>query len=102
MSEPLDKAIEKRRRAQRIVNAYHRTFNSEDGKIVLADLINVFGLDKPAFLNLAKPGEIRFDPVHAAKRDGQRDIKLHIEANLAAAVNGDANITTAKPAAKRE
>jgi len=99
----LDAAIEARKRKQRIVNAYHRVFNSEDGKTILADLAAAFGWEKPAFLNLtAAKGETSYCPIHAAKRDGQRDIKLHIEAFLRESVNGDANIKQAKPATKTE
>ena len=60
------------RDAQRLVNAYHRVFRSEDGRIVLADLEKVFGIDKPAHLPGAKklPGFLR---------DGQRSVFCHIQ-----------------------
>jgi hypothetical protein len=85
MSDPTDKALETARKAQRTVNAYHRTFNSEHGKAVLDDLEKVFGTNKPAFL----PGS---DALQAAIRDGQRQVKLHIDAKLVVPAAGDADI----------
>lgn len=84
--------LNKERAAQQTVNAYHRVFKSDDGKRVLADLVKVFGMDMPAFLPTAQGYETH----HAAKRDGQQDIRRHIMAKLAAPMAGDANIEKPK------
>lgn len=98
MSEDIKLAIEKRRRKQIAVNAFHRTFATKDGKLALEILKTAFKTDQPAFLNVAgKDGGIRFDPLCAAKRDGQRDVILQVEAFLSESIDGDANIKTAKP-----
>ncbi len=83
-----DKAIH----AQRVINAYHRVFSSEEGKLVLADLDKKFGIHMPAFLPLEKGAQgLCYDPIHAAIRDGQRSVRLHIETalNLPIASEGD-------------
>jgi hypothetical protein len=95
-----DKRIEKIRKAQQVTNAYHRLFNSDEGKIVLADLRQSFGLDQPAFIPFATQADgLRFDPLAAAIRDGQRQVDLHIRAKLAAKPDGDEN--AAEKAAKK-
>jgi hypothetical protein len=87
------KALERTRATQRIVNAYHRVFSGPDGEAVLGDMIAAFGLNLPAFLSTGnRTGQISFDTHYAAKRDGQRDVFLHIQARLNAQVQGDANI----------
>jgi hypothetical protein len=87
------KALERTRATQRIVNAYHRVFSGEDGKTVLSDMSAAFGFNLPAFLSTGnRPGQISFDTHYAAKRDGQHDVYLHIQARLSAPVEGDANI----------
>jgi hypothetical protein len=55
--------------------AFRRVFSSEDGMKVLTHLSEVFGMDKPAFLPNHLGG---YDPTHAAMRDGQRSVLLHI------------------------
>lgn len=101
MSEDIKLAIEKRRRKQLTVNAFHRTFATKDGKLAMEVLKAAFKTDQPAFLNVAgKDGGIRFDPLCAAKRDGQRDVILQIEAFLSEPIEGDGNIKDAKPRVK--
>lgn len=85
------KALERTRATQRIVNAYHRVFSGPDGETVLGDMAIAFGFNLPAFLSVGR-GQIAFDTHYAAKRDGQRDVYLHIQARLNAPVQGDANI----------
>ena len=88
--------LAREREAQRVVNAYHRLFGgeSEEGNLVLADLKRVFGWDHPTFL---PSGNLQgFDALHAAKRDGQQDIRRHIEAKLAAPIVGEGNIKEAR------
>lgn len=103
MSEDIQLAIAKRKRKQLAVNAFHRTFATKDGKLAMDILKTAFKTDQPAFLNVAgKDGGIRFDPLCAAKRDGQRDVILQIEAFLSEPIDGDANIKTAKPAVKSQ
>lgn len=50
--------------------AYRRTFNTEDGQLVLADLKARFSFDASTFI----PG----DPHYSAFKEGQRDAVLLI------------------------
>ncbi len=91
--------LSREREAQRVVNAYHRVFggDSEDGNLILADLVRSFGMEHPAFVPVAvakgAEGNLHgFDAIHAAKRDGQQDIRRHIAAKLAAPLVGDGNV----------
>ena len=95
MSTPDEKALEKQRRVQREVNAFHRTFDSEDGRLVLSLLQAKFKTDKPAFLP-------PYDTHAAAVRDGQREVILYIQEVLKIPVTGDANITDPVPTVKAE
>lgn len=79
---------ERLRKRQRVINAYARVFAGDYGKIVLSDLIACFGADRPAFLRC----EGGYDPVHAAIRDGQRSVILHIQAVSAQPVVADGDI----------
>ena len=81
-----DEKLRREQEAQRTINAYHRVFKSEDGQRIIEDLTKAFGMHMPAFL--AKP-DGGYDPLHAAKRDGQCDIMKHINAKLAAECKGD-------------
>lgn len=97
MSEDISLAVQKLRLKQRKVNAFHRTFNTADGKYAMEILRAAFKTDAPAFLNIAgKDQGVRFDPIHAAIRSGQRDVILQIEAYLKIPIDGDANITPSK------
>lgn len=96
----LRQAIEKRKRRQATINAFHRTFATKDGKIALDVLRAAFKTDQPAFLNVGGKEGVRYDPLHAAKRDGQRDVILQIDAYLREPIEGDGNIETAKPRVK--
>jgi len=94
MSEEISiEDIERARARQRLINAYHRTFASEDGKIVLADIKAQFGVSFPAFV--ARDGGA-YDPLHAAIRDGQRQVVLHIEAVMTEEAKGDSNVEGAE------
>lgn len=85
--------LDRQRSIARTTLAYHRVFGSKDGEAVLSDLVKVFGLDMPAFL--AKP-DGGFDPIWAAKRDGQRDPYLHILAKLRITPEADGNVKEKK------
>jgi hypothetical protein len=90
-------------KAQRLINAYHRTFNSPEGKLVLADLEAKFGMSQPAFLPLEKGSlGLSYDPIHAAIRDGQRSVKLHIEKALSLPVAGEDDKKRRKARVKRD
>ena len=91
--------MERARKMQRIINAYHRVFATEEGKAILEDLKTAFGYKFSTFLNTATtPGAIQMCPYYGAVRSGQRDVILHIEAKLEAPVQGDGNIV--KPLAE--
>ena len=74
---------------QRVINAFHRTFRSEDGAIVLNALEAVFRFSAAAFE--AKPSG-RLDPYEGALRDGQANVKRYIDYMLTLPVQGDANV----------
>jgi len=90
-----DDELTRARKLQVVVNAYARVFATEDGKLVLADLEESFGMNRPAFLPLEGKPAI-YDTHYAAMRDGQRSVRLHIAARLAAPVKGDGNIVKGK------
>jgi len=84
-----DKELERSKNLQRINNAYHRTFDSEEGRIVLDNLKAYFRMNRPAFeRTLGRT----FDPLAAAVRDGQREVILFIEHKLSTPVVGDADV----------
>ena len=88
-SDIKDKDIERQRAIQRITNAYHRVFGSEDGKTVLDNLRNYFRTQRPAFERSLNHS---FDPIAGAIRDGQREVVLFIEHKLSLPVIADDNI----------
>lgn len=88
--------MENARAAQRLVNAYHRLFGCRDGKLVLADIRKSFGAHLPAFIPLERGRGLEYDPLHAAIRDGQRQVILHIEHKLNLSAKGDSDVE--KPA----
>ena len=96
-----DTGTEQARAAQRIANAYRRVFSSADGATVLADLEKSFGLNMPAFIPQMRGRGAEYDATHAAIRDGQRQIVLHIQAKLAAPAKGDAEIEQPKARVKK-
>lgn len=85
------------REIQRVINAYHRVFESEDGQTVLKNLRAYFRYDRPAFeRSLNHP----YDSHAAAIRDGQREVILFIEHRLRQPAAGDDQTqpaTTIKP-----
>jgi hypothetical protein len=87
--------------AQKLVNAYHRTLKTEDGAAVLADLKASFGFDFPAFFALDRGGHSEFDPIHAAIRDGQRQVILHVLAKLSAPVSGENEVKAKRSRVKK-
>jgi hypothetical protein len=93
--------IEKAKKSQRIGNAFRRLFATEDGKLVLDHIRETFGLHMPAFIPQERGRHCEYDPIHAAIRDGQRQVWLHIESILAAPSVGDANIETPKTRVKK-
>lgn len=98
MMAPIDKAeaLKRERERQKIINAYHRVFNSKDGQAVIADMKHQFATESQVFL----PG-YDYNPVVAALRDGQRGVILHIETMLKRPVIADANIEEPKRKVKK-
>ncbi len=82
-------ALEQAKQRQRITNAFHRVFKAADGTAVLDYLKDYFRFDKPVF---QRSPTHQFDALHAAIRDGQREVILFIEAKLAEPAKGDADI----------
>lgn len=79
MSDHVDIAELERDKARakaRLTNAYHRTFETTDGQLVLEHLREKFGSHFPVFLQNKDGG---YCPIQAALRDGQRMALLHIE-----------------------
>jgi hypothetical protein len=87
------KELERSKSLQRINNAYHRCFTSEEGKVVLDNLKAYFRMNRPAFeRTLGRP----FDPLAAAVRDGQREVLLFIEHKLSLPVVADGDVEQPK------
>jgi hypothetical protein len=84
--------IEQAKAQQRVTNAFHRVFTTEDGKAVMEHLRSYFRADRPAF---EKTLGHRFDTIAAAIRDGQREVLLYIEHRLQQPAKGDADIEKA-------
>ena len=91
--KPEDKhaALNRERERQRTINAYHRVFLGEEGKVVLEDIKRSFATDSQAF----SPAQ-DFNPIPAAIRDGQRGVILHIEAMLRRQPAADGDIEEPK------
>ena len=90
MSDNIGKSdLDKAREKARLITAYHRTFETTEGKLVLEDLRRAFGTNFPAF---RPDAEGRYDALLAAIRDGQRSVLLHLEMILASTTpDGDGN-----------
>lgn len=94
-----DKELERQKDLQRITNAYHRVFTSEDGKAVLANLKAYFRMNRPAFERSLTHA---YDPIAAALRDGQREVILFIDHKLAQPVQADGDIDQPKTTVTRD
>jgi hypothetical protein len=91
--KPDDKqaALNRERERQRTILAYHRLFESEEGRVVLDDLKKAFATELQMF-SAAQD----FNPIPAAIRDGQRGVVLHIEAMLRRQPAADGNLEEPK------
>ena len=90
-------------KSQRLVNAYHRTFKTPEGKLVLEDLASKFGTNMPAFLPLEKGTlGLSYDTTHAAIRDGQRSVCLHIDKALSLPIAGEGDKKRSKARVKKD
>lgn len=64
---------------------YRKVFNSADGKKVIADLVATFDADGPSFVPMPNEGAdpkrpaLRYDPLHAAILDGQKQAVKHCQ-----------------------
>jgi len=94
-----DKELERQKDLQRITNAYHRTFSSEDGQIVLSNLRAYFRMNRPAFKRSLTHA---YDPIAAALRDGQREVILFIDHKLSQPVQADGDIEQPKTTVTRD
>ena len=95
-----DKELERQKELQRITNAYHRVFNTEDGKTVLANMKAYFRMTRPAFERGLS--HHAYDPIAAALRDGQREVILFIEHKLSQPIVADGDIDSPKTTVTRE
>jgi hypothetical protein len=94
-----DKELDRSRDIQRINNAYHRVFGTEEGKAVLQNLRAYFRMDRPAFeRSMTHP----YDPIAAALRDGQREVILFIQHKLSQPVIADGDIDQPKTTVTRD
>ena len=89
-----DKELQRSKSMQRITNAYHRTFEGEDGNLVLENLKAYFRMNRPAF-ERTLAGRT-FDPLAAAVRDGQREVVLFIEHKLSLPCIADGDVEQPK------
>lgn len=87
----MSESVEKAKKSKRLTLAYHRAFETPEGKLVLDDLRSVFGTHMPAFIPQARGRHCEYDPTHAAIRDGQRQVVLHIETKLSKTPVPDGN-----------
>ena len=87
-----DKELDRSRDIQRVNNAYHRVFGTDEGRIVLQNLKAYFRMSRPAF---ERSMSHAYDPIAAALRDGQREVILFLEHKLSLPVIADGDI--AKP-----
>ncbi len=90
--------LERRRATHRLAMAYQRTFASEDGQAVLADLRETFRLQGRVFTPVSAGSHFAYDPLTAALADGGRAVVLHIMAKLTVPPQGDANLNAAEVA----
>lgn len=88
-----DKELQRSKSMQRITNAYHQTFSTEEGRVVLENLKAYFRMNRPAFeRTLGRT----FDPIAAAVRDGQREVVLFIEHKLSLPCVADGDVEQPK------
>lgn len=97
MSNEITKTdLDRARDKARTITAYHRVFSTPEGELVMEDIRRAFGVHMSAFVSNDRG---RFDPIHAAIRDGQRQVILHIESILKTTKpDGDGNVE--KPSVK--
>ena len=88
--------LERTKARQRLINAYQRAFSTDEGRIVLEDLEQRFGLAAAVFVPVKKENYHAYDPLTAALTDGARRVVIHIRAFLALPPKGDGNITGPK------
>jgi len=88
-----DKELQRSKSMQRITNAYHQTFSTEEGRMVLENLKAYFRMNRPAFeRTLGRT----FDPIAAAVRDGQREVVLFIEHKISLPCIADGDVEQPK------
>lgn len=88
-----DKELQRSKSMQRITNAYHQTFSTEEGRTVLENLKAYFRMNRPAFeRTLGRT----FDPIAAAVRDGQREVVLFIEHKISLPCVADGDVEQPK------
>ena len=88
-----DKELQRSKSMQRITNAYHQTFSTEEGRMVLDNLKAYFRINRPAFERTLGRS---FDPIAAAVRDGQREVVLFIEHKLSLPCVADGDVEQPK------
>jgi hypothetical protein len=88
---PAIRRTEQLRKAQRLVNDYHRTFSTDYGQRVLADLASTFGLNGRVFIPIGKGNHNAYDPLAAALCDGARAVVIRINEKLSSPALGDDN-----------
>ena len=97
MTEKDTADLNRERDRQNTINAYRRTFESADGKIVLEDMRRAFKTDSQAFL-----AGYEFNPIVAAIRDGQRGVVLHINDMCLRPVVADSLVVAPKARIRRK
>lgn len=91
-----ERELARERAEQRLINAYHRAFATEDGRAVLEDLEGVFRLEGRVFTPVRTSQDAyAYDPLTAALADGGRAVLIYIQERLAAKVRGDGNVEEA-------
>lgn len=81
--------LERRRQAQRVVNACHRLAENADFKLFRAEVERAMGMEMPSFVP-------PYDTHLAAIRDGQKSVFMHFDAKLRQPAAGDGNVKARK------
>jgi hypothetical protein len=95
------KEIDRLRAQQRLVNAFHRTFNGADGKLVFEHLAKVFGLEAAVFFPVSQGKHNGYCALTAAKTDGARAVLIYIKDKLTAPVKADDEINPEQEKVKK-
>jgi hypothetical protein len=84
IENPEQKARELKLKQQASILAgkYQKVFSTQDGQVILADLMATFGLLRPVFKPVKQGDYFAYDPLTAALTDGGRAVIIYIREKL--------------------